>query len=402
MIRILFLAITLLLIIPTPATPGAQTLTLYLATGAPERFASAAAHYMEMNPDITVVILPVPGDATDQLARYREGLREHTPKIDLYDIEVTWPPLLASYLVDLKPYVEAEAVNAQFPAIIDAMTLDGRLLALPYHIDVGALYYRPDLLEAYGYDAPPATWDELTETARVIQDGERADKPYFWGYLWQGERYETLTCGALEWGVGPLPGVDNRAANAALARAAGWVGAISPPAVTAFTEDDTSAAWLGGQVAFLRDWTYLARATADFPMAVTPLPEGGCLRGWGLAVAQDSKNVEAAAALAVYLTDADAQKERAFELPANPTYPALYRDPELLDAFPMLRRLEAVFADAGIIARPAAEAGLAYDRASGAYFTAVHRVLTGERDAGSALSELEPALSEIWPAAGEN
>lgn len=382
-------------VLPAPAAHSKQTITLYLATGNPARFEAAAGRYMEANPAVSVVILPVPGDSTDQLARYREGLHNQTPKIDLYDIEVTWVPLLKAHLVDLNEYVEDEAVETQFPAIIDAMTAEDRLLALPYHIDTGVLYYRLDLLEAYGYDAPPETWGELTDMAQAIQDGERAGSPHFWGYLWQGQRYETLTCSALEWGVRPLPEVNNGKARIALARAAGWIGTISPPTVTALTEDETARAWLGGDIAFLRNWTYLIRSTPRFPVAVVPLPDGGCLRGWGLAVSQYSERIEAAAVLAAYLTDPDAQKNRALSLPANPTYPALYRDPELRDALPVLGQLEKVFMET--IARPAAEAGLAYDSISSAYCTAIHQVLTGERDPDDTLAELEQTLIESWP-----
>ena len=54
-------------------------------------------------------------------------------------------------------------------------------------------------LEKYGLE-PPQTWDELQSAAQTIQDGERAEgNPDFWGFVWQGDAYEGLTCDALEW-----------------------------------------------------------------------------------------------------------------------------------------------------------------------------------------------------------
>ena len=78
--------------------------------------------------------------------------------------------------------------------------MNNKLLALPITMDAGILYYRTDLLKKYGYRAPPQTWDELGKMARVIQTGERrAGKNDFWGFAWQGEEGESLTCNALEW-----------------------------------------------------------------------------------------------------------------------------------------------------------------------------------------------------------
>ncbi len=395
-----------------PSQAGQEPITLTLATGQPELFEASVARYMAANPDVTVRILSTPGAPTGQLALYQQALNAHSPDVDLYDIEITWPSLLARHLADLRPFLDDGAVDRYFPALIGESTIEGRLVALPYIVDAGVLYSRADLLEKYGYAAPPATWDALEAMAQAIQQGEReAGNAGFWGFLWQGERYEGLTCNALEWqyaeGGGRIlddagrPQVNNTATLAALERAAAWPGFISPPAVTALVEEDTRLLWRAGYAAFMRHWTYVARNETTFDFTVSPLPagdsgqSGGCLRGWALAVSSYSRRPVQAAALAVFLAGEEEQRRRALDSDANPTLAALYDDADMLSAAPWLADLKAVFT--GAVPRPAKVAGAAYDQVSGAYAAAVHQALTGEVDPADALEDLERELAALLP-----
>jgi trehalose/maltose transport system substrate-binding protein len=121
--------------------------------------------------------------------------------------------------------------------------VEGRLLALPFSANLGALYYRIDLLAKYGFAAPPATWDELELMAATIQAGERAEgRTDFWGFIWPGKNYEGLTCTALEWQVSHGGGrliepdgvitINTPQSITAFERAARWLGTISPVSVT--------------------------------------------------------------------------------------------------------------------------------------------------------------------------
>jgi len=199
-----------------------------------------AARFMEACPNITVTVLETPDMVQDRLGFYLQLFEAQSGDVDVFQIDVIWPGDLAEHLIDLTPYLTEEEIAAHFPAIIQNNTVDGALVGIPWFTDAGLLYYRTDLLEKYGFDAPPATWDELTEMAQVIQDGERAGgNSEFWGFVWQGNAYEGLTCNALEWQysesdtqiVNPETGeieVNNEATIAAFERAAGWVGTISP------------------------------------------------------------------------------------------------------------------------------------------------------------------------------
>jgi len=76
-------------------------------------------------------------------------------EIDVLQIDVIWPGILAEHLIDMSPYIEDADY---FDRIVQNNTVDGSLVGIPWFTDAGLLYYRTDLLEKYGYDGPPATW----------------------------------------------------------------------------------------------------------------------------------------------------------------------------------------------------------------------------------------------------
>ena len=93
---------------------------------------------------------------------------------DVYAVDVIWPGILAESLLDLKSYVPAQKIAAHFPELIANNTVNGKLVAFPYHTNTGVPFYRADLLKQYGYREPLRTWDQLEKMALRIQQGERA------------------------------------------------------------------------------------------------------------------------------------------------------------------------------------------------------------------------------------
>jgi trehalose/maltose transport system substrate-binding protein len=221
--------------------------------------------YVAANPEDTVTIVPMPSSTSDQFGQYRLWLAAGNSDIDIYTTDVIWAPQLAEHFTDLTA-ATADIIGGYFPAIVESQTVDGKLVALPSFTDAPALYYRKDLLEKYGKTVP-TTWAELEATAKEIQDGERAaGNPDMWGFVWQGNAYEGLTCDALEWvksnGGGQIVepdgtiSINNPQAAAAIDRAAGWVDTISPPGVLAYTEEESRGVWQVGNAVFMRNWPY--------------------------------------------------------------------------------------------------------------------------------------------------
>ena len=50
----------------------------------------------------------------------------------------------------------------------DALSVNGKLLAIPFTFDLRTLFYRTDLFEEAGIEAPPTTWEEFVETAQKL------------------------------------------------------------------------------------------------------------------------------------------------------------------------------------------------------------------------------------------
>jgi trehalose/maltose transport system substrate-binding protein len=363
-----------------------------------------------------VRVISTPNSATERLALYQQMLAAGSGDIDVYQIDVIWPGILGSHLIDLAPHVPEEVVKEHFPAIIENNTVGGELVAVPWFTDAGVLYYRKDLLEKYG-KKPPETWQDLTAIAQEIQDAERAaGNASMWGLVYQARAYEGLTCNGLEWidswGGGTIVDADgkitvnNPKAVEAIDWAASTVGTITPDGVLNYTEEESRGVWQSGNAVFMRNWPY-AWALGNDPaspikdlIGVSALPKGGpdgkhtgTLGGWQLAVSKYSQNPDVAADLVAFLTGAEEQKRRAIQGAYNPTIEALYKDPEVLEAVPFFGSLYDTFVNA--VARPSRVTGGRYNQVSAEFFNAVHEVLSKKSSAADSLAGLESRLDRL-------
>lgn len=362
-----------------------------------------------------VKIVSTPNSATERLALYQQLLAAGAGDIDVFQIDVVWTGILGQHLQDLTGKGQS-VVGQHLPAMVETSRVDGKLMAMPWFADAGLLYYRTDLLQKYNRQVPQS-WADLTETARVIQEGERkAGKGDFWGYVWQGRAYEGLTTVALEWIASYNGGtivdekgevtIDNPKAAEALKVASGWVGTITPEGVLNYTEEEARGVFQAGNSAFMRNWPYAwalaqgADSTIKDKVGIAPLPKGGAdgrnagtLGGQLLAVSKYSKNAEAATDLVMYLTSTEEQKRRAIEGSFNPTIVSLYTDAEVTKASPFIGNLRDVFTNA--VARPATATGQNYNKVSTEFFNAVHQVLSKRSQPEQALNRLDRDLKRI-------
>lgn len=371
--------------------------------------AQLASQY-EKESGVTVRVLEGPTDVAARLTEYQTFFGARSEALDLLEIDVIWPGLLAEHLVDISDLATEE--KDFFPAILENNTVQNRLVGIPWRADVGLLYYRQDLLEKHGFQAPPSTWQELEEMAHRIQMNERNEgKEDFWGFVWQGMAREGLTCNALEWQASEGGGsiiepdgtisVNNEGTIRAMTRAASWVGTISPPEVLEMDEEAAREAFQSGKVAFMRNWTYAWAAMQQSDSAVqgligaARLPAGSagsfsCLGGWQLAVSRFSPRQDEARRFVAWLTEREPLLERArvgaYPPPRADLYEAGLFGEDSLDPVLLREALDSA------VARPSTIAGRSYSVVSTTYFRAIHRILAGEITPEAGLRELEVEL----------
>ena len=399
------------------AWAGAQGATISIACSALGRefeLCRDGAQAWARSSGHSVRFVSTPNSSSEQLALYQQLLAAHASDIDVLQIDAVWPGILATHLIDLRPYA-GQRTEQHFLAIIANNTVDGKLVAMPWFADVPLLFYREDLLRKYELPVP-GSWRELTDIAATIQSRERTGgNARLWGYVWQGRAYEGLTCNALEWvasfGGGRIVEPDGRIsignprAVQALRLAAGWIGTISPTGTLNYAEEEARGVFQSGNAVFMRNWPY-AWALMAAPgsrvrgnVGVAPMPAGpdgqraSTLGGQQLAVSRYSSNPAVAADLVLYLTGRDEQKRRALAGSYFPTIRALYRDPQVRHGNPLhgvfLQALEAA------VTRPSAQTGWRYNRVSTAFWNAAHSVLSGQAQPQPALDSLERTLVRV-------
>jgi len=362
-----------------------------------------------------VSIVAMPANSSDNFGQFRLWLAAGNSDIDVYRTDVIWAPQLADQFVDLTEAAK-DVIAQHIPSIIESQTVNGKLVALPMFTDAPALYFRKDLLDKYKKPVPK-TWDELAATAKDIQDGERAagNKGMF-GFVFQANAYEGLTCNALEWvkssGGGQIVDpdgtitVNNPDAAAAIDRAKGWVDTIAPKGVLAYTEEEARGVWQTGNAVFMRNWPYAYAlsgnpdSTVKGKFDIAPLPSGkegqqsaATLGGWNLAVSKYSKSPQEAIKLALFLSAPEQQKERAIALASMPTITALYDDKDIAAAQPLIPNWKPVFETS--VPRPSAPTKVKYNEVSNLFWSAVHDTLSGNGTAAENLELLEAKLTEL-------
>lgn len=360
-------------------------------------------------------IVEAPTGSTNRLMWAQQQLASQSDEIDVYQIDTTWSGLLKNHLEDLNPYFTEKEIKEFHPILIKNNTVDGKLVAIPWYVDLGLLIYRKDLLEKYNKPVPK-TWKELKEIASHIQEKERGiGNNNFWGFVFSGKAFEGLTCNTLEWihshggcsidAHGKIK-INSPEAEAALSTLHGFIKNISPEGCMNYAEEDSRGVFQSGNALFMRHWPYaIALAEAeDSPIkgkiGVGLLPVGthenkssSILGGWQLAVSKYSKHPKEASEMVKFLTSREQNMVRAQRASYYPPRIDLYNDKELQAYIPHSALIREALETS--VVRPAGVTGTKYNQVSSEIWNAAHKVLLGKEKASASLARLEKKLKVI-------
>jgi len=131
--------------------------------------------YEEENPDVTINFTGIP--YSDKLTKsttefFTAG--EYT-SFDVDEINEMWLPEFVEndWLAPIDEYVDRDFLEGYPDDVINSLTYDGSVFAIPHYINMPLFFYNEEMLAEAGYDRPPKDWDELMEyAANLTKEGQ--------------------------------------------------------------------------------------------------------------------------------------------------------------------------------------------------------------------------------------
>lgn len=137
-----------------------------------------ADEFTKENPNITVKVQALPWNQGHEKMLTAVASKKGP---DVIQMGTSWIPEFAEagVLTDLTPYLEQypELKPENFyPGAVESAKYGDKYVGSPWYVETRVLYYRTDLLKEAGFNAAPATWDELSDAAKKL--AARGDGKY--------------------------------------------------------------------------------------------------------------------------------------------------------------------------------------------------------------------------------
>jgi len=292
--------------------------------------------------------LVAPSDYPEMVSKYLTYFRSGYDGIDVYLLDdfSVGNFTTAGWLEDLKPALGQEDLDAFAPTARDLFDLAG-YTRLPIYIGAVAYYYRTDILEAAGYDAPPATWEELVTMGQDL----RERYPDKWPFMPMGSKDSGADALAVQviWQGGGDPTVaDDEGTKIALKEVYDWVhtDGIVPETMTGqgvndmgpIVQSGEAISWYwyeGAETSYDADDSAIKGKWAFAPWPAGPGGSYGHLHSWGWSVSKASPMIEQATDFSVWATKTPQIRDFMVDvMKIPPPIEELLADPEVRELIP--------------------------------------------------------------------
>jgi multiple sugar transport system substrate-binding protein len=358
-------------------------------------------------PKIKVTLVSASTDTDTNRATLATTISGGSATPDVFMGDVIWPAQFGAHqlAVPLSDYLP-KSYFAQFaPGLIQGATYKGKVYGSPLFEDQGFLYYRKDLLAKY-HMSVPTTWEQLASDAKTIQ----AKNGIKYGFVWEGDSYEGLTCDFMEYLTDAGGAVTNSTYSKATLDSPAALKAVTfmrslitsgvtPAAVTTFQEPQAMDVFAAGQSVFLRNWDY-AYSYATTPatskltksqVGVAPLPtfQGQSypgysnIGGWNMYINPHSKHIGLDLTFIKWLASTQAQDILSEQYSEIPTVESVRTSAAVISSNAVL----AIVPKTKLVPRPAGTPN--YPALSTAIYTNVNAILAGSVSPSAGLSSAQ-------------
>ena len=236
--------------------------------------------------------------AGDYPALVQNLLRQKT-KLDMFYGLSHLPPgwLRAGWIKTYDQFwAKEEAERDMLPAVRDLLTVEGKLIGLPYFAFInGALFANTEVLKKANLEGQfPKTYDELYQQVRIIKKRGASDTPYlpsFWSAPWYGIPFgfvqEALNRNIPLFGKGGKPLFDTKSEAVEMLKQwrALYTEGLVPKGVLTFQESDWIETFAKGGIAYSPQLQYDIKTFASPDRSqvagkIVPVPQQG--QNWGM------------------------------------------------------------------------------------------------------------------------
>ncbi|GAA0351624.1 ABC transporter substrate-binding protein [Micropruina glycogenica] len=307
------------------------------------------------NPNEQVTFRELSDNADEQRSEMIKRAQAKSGEFTVMSVDVVWTSEFAAngWLTELP----ADKFNTTgfLKAAVDSATYFNKLYAMPSSSDGALLYYRKDLLDKAGVQAP-TTWDEMQQACDKVLPGQSGMSCYGG----QFQKYEGLTCNfaeAVNSAGGAILGEDGKpTVNSAEAVAGltwmqnGFKSGMIPKEAITWKEEESRQAFQTGKILFLRNWPYVynlasakdSKVAGKFDVAPIPGKTGpgvSTLGGHSYGISAFAKNKGTAMKWINWMLRPENQKDQLLKASSAPVLESLYSDPELVAKFGYLPTL---------------------------------------------------------------